>query len=83
MTWFIILCQRLIILYHPWSDGLAVCQFPHSNQVSFGRFINQIIIIQMLNNIGALGDGYFTLVAVPLALEGLDGSPARVFAMVD
>ena len=44
---------------------------------------NQIIIIQMLNNIGALGDTGFTLVAVQLALEGLDGSPARVFAMVD
>lgn len=44
---------------------------------------NQIIIIQMLNNIGALGDDDFTLVAVPLALEGLDGSPARVFAMLD
>jgi len=44
---------------------------------------NQIIIIQMLNNIGALGADDFTLVAVPLALEGLDGSPARVFAMLD
>ena len=46
-------------------------------------FGNQIIIIQMLGNIGALGDDDFTLVAVPLALEGLDGSPARIFAMVD
>ncbi len=44
---------------------------------------NQTIIIQMLTNIGAIGRGAFTLVAVPLRLEGLDGSPARVFAMVD
>ncbi len=44
---------------------------------------NGIIIIQMLTGIGELGDADFTLVAVPLALEGMDGSPARVFAMLD
>jgi arylformamidase len=44
---------------------------------------NQTIIIQMLTNIGAIGDGEFTLLGVPLLLEGLDGSPARVFAMLD
>jgi len=44
---------------------------------------NQTIIVQMLTNIGAIGRGAFTLVAVPLRLEGLDGSPARVFAMVE
>jgi len=42
---------------------------------------NQTIIIQMLTNIGAIPKGEFTLAAVPLRLEGLDGSPARVFAI--
>jgi kynurenine formamidase len=36
----------------------------------------------MLTNIDAVGTLDFTLVAVPLRLEGLDGSPARVFAMI-
>jgi kynurenine formamidase len=44
---------------------------------------NETIIIQMLTNIGAIGDRDFTLCGVPLLLEGLDGSPARVFAMVE
>ena len=44
---------------------------------------NETIIIQMLTNISAIGSGEFMLVAVPLRLEGLDGSPARVFAMVE
>ncbi len=42
---------------------------------------NQTILIQMLTNIGAIPEGAFRLVGVPLRLEGLDGSPARVFAM--
>jgi kynurenine formamidase len=44
---------------------------------------NETIIIQMLTNIGAIEADDFTLVGVPLLLEGLDGSPARVFAMVE
>ena len=44
---------------------------------------NNTIIIQMLTNIGAIGSGDFTLVAAPLRLEGMDGSPARVFAIVE
>jgi len=43
---------------------------------------NQTIIIQMLTNIGSIPDQDFTLAGVPLRLEGLDGSPARVFAIV-
>lgn len=43
---------------------------------------NHTIIIQMLTNIGAIPDGDFILAGVPLRLEGLDGSPARVFAMI-
>jgi kynurenine formamidase len=43
---------------------------------------NQTIIIQMITNAGAIGDAEFTLAGVPLRLEGIDGSPARVFAMI-
>lgn len=40
------------------------------------------IIIQMLTNVSSIGSNNFTLSAVPLRLEGLDGSPARVFASI-
>ena len=40
------------------------------------------IIIQMLTNVSLIGSQPFTLSAVPLKLEGLDGSPARVFASI-
>ena len=42
---------------------------------------NKTIIIQMLSNISAIDVDDFILAAVPLRLEGLDGSPARVFAI--
>jgi len=44
---------------------------------------NKTIIIQMLTNIGAIDADDFVLAGVPLRLEGIDGSPARVFAIVD
>jgi len=44
---------------------------------------NKTIIIQMVTNIGAIQSDDFLLVAVPLRLEKLDGSPARVFAMIE
>lgn len=44
---------------------------------------NKTIIIQMVTNVSELGGNEFTLSAVPLKLEGLDGSPARVFAILD
>ncbi len=52
----------------------------HNHRLLLG---NRIIIIQMVTNVGAIGAGDFTLSAVPLRLEGLDGSPARVFATVE
>lgn len=42
---------------------------------------NHTIIVQMLTNICAIGEQDFLLAGVPLRLEGLDGSPARVFAI--
>jgi arylformamidase len=41
-----------------------------------------IPMIQMLTNLGAIGDRC-TLVALPLKLAGMDGSPARVIGIVD
>ena len=52
----------------------------HNHRLLLG---NRIIIIQMVTNVGAIGAGDFTLSAVPLRLEGLDGSPARVFATIE
>ena len=37
----------------------------------------------MVTNVGAIDAEEFILSAVPLKLEGLDGSPARVFAIID
>ena len=42
---------------------------------------NKTIIIQLITNIGKLDGSEFTLYGIPLPLEGLDGSPARVFAV--
>ena len=44
---------------------------------------NGTTIVQMVANVAAIGAESFVLAAIPLRLEGLDGSPARVFAMVD
>ena len=46
-------------------------------------FENEIILIQMVTNVGAIDADDFLLSAVPLKLEGLDGSPARVFAIIE
>ena len=46
-------------------------------------FENQIILIQMVTNVGSIDADEFLLSAVPLKLEGLDGSPARVFAIIE
>ena len=44
---------------------------------------NKTIIIQLVSNVGKLAGKDFTLYGIPLPLEGLDGSPARVFAITD
>jgi len=44
---------------------------------------NKTIIIQLLTNISELNGRDFTLYGIPLPLEGLDGSPARVFAITE
>ena len=44
---------------------------------------NKTIIIQLLTNIGKLNGREFTLYGIPLPLDGMDGSPARVFAITE
>lgn len=66
-----------------WRDGL---ERPEGQPAGYNHKVllgNRSIIIQMVTNVGAIGSGDFTLSAVPLKLEGLDGSPARVFATLD
>ena len=55
-------------------------QPPGHNHKIFLR--QNTIIIQMLTNVSSIGSNDFTLSAVPLRLERLDGSPARVFASI-
>lgn len=44
---------------------------------------NNITLIQLVTNVAAIDADDFLLVAAPLRLEGLDGAPARVFAIID
>ncbi len=77
--------SAVAIDFHPeapvWRGEPRADGPPGPNHVKL--LANETIIIQMLTNVAAIGSAAFTLVAVPLLLEGLDGSPARVFAMVE
>jgi arylformamidase len=42
-----------------------------------------VAIIQFLTNMSKIGDGRFSIVALPLKIRGGDGSPARVIALVE
>lgn len=64
-----------------WRMGRDPEKGPGPNHVTL--LGNGTIIIQLLTNIGAIDADDFLLSAVPLRLEGLDGSPARVFAVID
>lgn len=52
----------------------------HNHKLLLG---NKTIIIQMLTNVGAIESDKFILSAVPLKLEGIDGSTARVFTNIE
>lgn len=45
-------------------------------------FEHDVILIENVANLGAIGADRFTLVALPLRIVGADGSPARVIALV-
>ena len=66
-----------------WRDGIERPEGQPAGHNHKLMLANKTIIIQMVTNVSALGDAEFTLSAVPLKLEGLDGSPARVFATID
>lgn len=44
---------------------------------------NEIVIIENLTNLDQLGNGLFTLCALPLKYENADGSPIRSIAMME
>ena len=44
---------------------------------------NEIVIIENLTNLGAVGAGLFTLCALPLKYEDADGSPIRAIAIME
>ncbi len=63
----------------PFWLGIEADQPPGRNHKTL--LSNKTIIIQLLANVGELDGRDFTLYGIPLPLEGLDGSPARVFAI--
>jgi len=44
---------------------------------------NEIVIIENLTNLGAVGKGLFTFCALPLRYENADGSPIRAIAILE
>lgn len=44
---------------------------------------NEMVIIENLTNLGEIGEGLFTLCALPLKYTGSDGAPIRAVALVD
>ena len=44
---------------------------------------NEMVIIENLTNLGALGHGLFTFCALPLKYENADGSPIRAIAIME
>lgn len=64
----------------PFWLGIEADQPPGRNHKTL--LGNETIMIQLVTNVSTLKNEDFTLVAAPLPLEGLDGSPARVLAIV-
>ena len=65
----------------PFWLGIEADQPPGRNHKTL--LGNKTIIIQLLTNIGRLNGREFTLYGIPLPLDGMDGSPARVFAVTE
>lgn len=65
----------------PFWLGIEADQPPGRNHKTL--LGNKTIIIQLLTNIGKLAGREFTLYGIPLPLDGMDGSPARVFAVTE
>ncbi|MBI2369067.1 MAG: cyclase family protein [Deltaproteobacteria bacterium] len=60
----------------PWFRGVPLK--PEERAINHKKWLgNGIIMIQFLMNLDQMGDR-FTLIALPLRLKGMDGSPARV-----
>ena len=43
---------------------------------------HDVLIVENLTNLAAIGDNAFNFSAIPLAIAGRDGSPVRAFAKI-
>jgi kynurenine formamidase len=66
-------------------DVISIDPMSDDNLTTHRRLLEsgEIVIIENLANLDQLGDGLFTLVALPLKHRDADGSPIRAIALVD
>ncbi len=55
----------------------------HPNETHIVLLGNDVLIIECLTNLDKIRSERFLFSAIPLNLEGLDGSPVRAVALVD
>ncbi|HEX5414247.1 MAG TPA: cyclase family protein [Chloroflexota bacterium] len=73
------LADRKIALLGMDTPGPAAAQWKEVHQAVLAA---EIVVVESLTNLAALGAAEFFLVAAPLKLRGLDGSPIRAFGIV-
>jgi len=73
------LATRRIALIGMDTPGPAAAQWKEVHQVLLAA---EIVVVESLTNLAALGADRFFLVAAPLKLKGLDGSPIRAVGVV-
>ncbi len=57
----------------------------HDTNLSLHKMIlpaNRMVIIENLTNLGAIGEGLFTFLALPLKFRASDGAPVRAMALL-
>ena len=64
-----------------WRTPLEPGEVWMANHIAMLR--KGIAIIQFVTNLSQIGNGRFSIVALPLKIKGADGSPARVVALVE
>lgn len=73
------LADREIALLGMDTPGPAAAQWEEVHRALLGA---EIVVVESLTNLAALGTAEFFLVAAPLKLKGLDGSPIRALGIV-
>lgn len=62
---------------------LIASDTPFTLDVHYVVLKHGIPLVTNINNTGTLNEGMITLIAAPLLVQGSDGAPARVFAVLD